>query len=1019
MTKSNDITTRNDKQNIKFKYKLLTLFIPVAIGMLSLTGCGGGGSGSNSSNPNPPSPKAGVTIDNSLPETALVDNNALLGLTVHNDDTKSNAYYSQKQMQFALADAAQTLHIQRINLPESSSMQYKIANAHQQNSCCNTIDGSNCNVTVSDGHACELNIDVSSTKPQLLNDKIDIVTDKQTYSIPVKINYLANDAKYQFPQLAINRQIKIVPGSIVSLSVKNTDQHQAINDLQVHLPSWLVKLAKNMQLTRVNNLASGESQIFSFALDANQTTIDALKANLQALSANQITRQISITAANIKAIYPQISASIAPVNLIDQIDFNKPAEQQIKLMNEANQPIKISTIQSSLPNGVTINTKDSTCQKGGQIKVNSQCELAINAGINAIGQGKIVFTFGLNTYTFSKATAINIGKVAIEPHPTMINIPTTGSEQTKMTVINTGAFAWQPSTQASDYLITADPSAKVAPTGLSIVSSTDADNCLSGNLVSPGKSCSIVFNADNTLKNAIYNFTIKATNNLDKDTTTTLTTTGVHAYIDASYNMYQGVKRVVLANDSDKDVNFTTQPLQLFSIYNGKNANTDKGPWCTSITCSNSCISDVKDQNTYELNSGKSCYLYLHSNAKAPMIKVGDSDSEKLSITTKTDKFAFSLQSKPVLYVGGAFTATDQGKLTINNIAMWDGKSWQPLAQGVDDSVNTIKVAADGNVYIGGKFDYFNAGKVPANLIGQWDGQQWQTLDGGLKDANAKDAQVFAMDFTPNGSLFVGGSFNAANNKQLNNIAQWQSNKWIPLASGLNGPVYTISSLGKLDIADHPQDDDDVLIGGKFVLSSGDHVAQNIATWAQGKFIDFGGDVKVTGGSVKAIISSSKDNQLHAIIGGEFTGINNTADTNYIFSLSSAGIQSMTKDAASLGNVYALAGDHHQDVYVGGDFLNLGGEQLNHIAVIQNEAWHQLGSGVDGQVDVIAPEYFNNTTSLYVGGKFKHAGESSTQGIALWDGESDKWQSVGGSLNGDVNALAYGNIMQINPIVSG
>ncbi|WP_440993225.1 hypothetical protein [Cysteiniphilum litorale] len=1017
MTKSNDITTRNDGQNTKFKYKLLTLVIPAAIGMLNLTGCGGGGAGSNSSNPNPPSPKAGVTIDNSLPETELVRNDALLNLTVHNDDTKSNAYYSQKQAQFALANATQTLHIQRVNLPESSSMQYRIANAHQQNSCCNTIDGSDCNVTVSDGHACELSIDVSSTKPQLLNDKIDIVTDKQTYSIPVKINYLANDSKYQFPQLAINGQVTIVPGSTVSLSVKNTDQHQAINDLQVHLPSWLVKLAKNMQLTRVNNLAPGESQTFSFALDANQATIDALKANLQALNANQTTHQISITAANIKAIYPQISASIDPVNLSDQIYFNKPAEQQIKLMNDANQPIKISTIQSSLPNGVTIDTKDSTCQQGSEIKANSQCELAIDAGADAIRQGKIVFTFGLNAYTFSKATAINIGKVAIEPHPTMIKIPTTGSEQTKMTVINTGAFAWQPSTQASDYLITADPSAKVAPKGLSIVSSKDADNCLSGNLVSPGKSCSIVFNADSTLKNAIYNFTIKAANNLDKDTTTTLTTTGVHAYIDASYNMYQGVKRVVLANDSDKDVNFTTQTLKLFSIYNGKNANTDKGPWCTSITCPNSCVSDAKDQNTYELNAGKSCYLYLHSNAEAPMIKVGNSDSETLSITTKTDKFAFSLQSNPVLYVGGAFTATDQGKQAINNIAMWDGQSWQPLAQGVDNSVNTIKIAADGNVYIGGKFDYFNAGKVPSNLIGQWNGQQWQTLNGGLKGDDAKNAQVFAMDFTPNGSLFVGGSFNEANNKQLNNIAQWQNNTWTALANGLNGPVYTISSLGKLNIADHPQDDD-VLIGGKFVLSSGDHVAQNIATWAQGKFIDFGGDVKVTGGSVKAIISSSKDNQLHAIIGGEFTGINNTANTNYIFSLSSAGIQSMTKDAANLGNVYALAGDHHQDVYVGGNFLNLGGEQLNHIAVIQDEAWHQLGNGVDGQVDVIAPEYFNNTTSLYVGGHFKHAGEIAAQGIALWDGESDKWQSVGGSLNGNVNALAYGNIMQIKSIAA-
>src|SRR5262249_1938716 len=99
-------------------------------------------------------------------------------------------------------------------------------------------------------------------------------------------------------------------------------------------------------------------------------------------------------------------------------------------------------------------------------------------------------------------------------------------------------------------------------------------------------------------------------------------------------------------------------------------------------------------------------------------------------------------------------------------------------------------------------------------------------------------------------------------------------------------------------------------------------------------------------------------------------------------------------------------------VYAGGGFTNVIGPPftfpVNHIAMWDGFNWNALGSGVNvnGNVNVIAV----NGSSVYIGGTFTNASGVTANRIAMWDGDSATWNSLGtGTANGvssTVNAIA-------------
>jgi hypothetical protein len=99
-----------------------------------------------------------------------------------------------------------------------------------------------------------------------------------------------------------------------------------------------------------------------------------------------------------------------------------------------------------------------------------------------------------------------------------------------------------------------------------------------------------------------------------------------------------------------------------------------------------------------------------------------------------------------LLVVGGDFTVA--GDVIANNIAAWDGTTWQPLGSGMDYGVLALTVY-DGELIAGGWFT--TAGGVGTNYIARWNGATWQPLGSGM------NSLVFALTLY-NGELIAGGS---------------------------------------------------------------------------------------------------------------------------------------------------------------------------------------------------------------------------------------------------------------------
>ena len=95
-------------------------------------------------------------------------------------------------------------------------------------------------------------------------------------------------------------------------------------------------------------------------------------------------------------------------------------------------------------------------------------------------------------------------------------------------------------------------------------------------------------------------------------------------------------------------------------------------------------------------------------------------------------------------------------------------------------------------------------------------------------------------------------------------------------------------------------------------------------------------------------------------------------------------------------------------LYVGGSFLNAGGQPANHIARWNGSTWSAVGSGVSPtgsatSVDTLQVFDDGSGPALYAGGTFNKMGGITSNGIARW--RAGSWQAVAGGLVGNVKSL--------------
>ncbi|MEM9188254.1 MAG: hypothetical protein AAGF12_03720 [Myxococcota bacterium] len=311
------------------------------------------------------------------------------------------------------------------------------------------------------------------------------------------------------------------------------------------------------------------------------------------------------------------------------------------------------------------------------------------------------------------------------------------------------------------------------------------------------------------------------------------------------------------------------------------------------------------------------------------------------------------------LFVAGRFIRA--GETVTEDVAVWDGTTWNGLAGGLPkttfgvglENVNVHdSVATDGSIYFTGQFS--RAGNVGALGVARWDGAQWRPLREPNPDfIGGTNGSVFAIASFGGCGLYVGGSFTAAGDSALSNVALLDPGAgWTALGEGLPDTVSTLL------VAERRGPDDDRGVRDTFGGSSDAIV-----------FAGMGSDIGEDLGHLAAWNGSS-----WARVGEGFaTDLDNGAA------------------------VSALAVDDAGNLWAGGLFgETTTGTAVRNIAIYDGTSWAPVGEGLDGAVRAIA---IASDGTVYAGGEM-------TGGVVMWDGTA--WSLVGGGLEagGSVSDLA-------------
>ena len=226
------------------------------------------------------------------------------------------------------------------------------------------------------------------------------------------------------------------------------------------------------------------------------------------------------------------------------------------------------------------------------------------------------------------------------------------------------------------------------------------------------------------------------------------------------------------------------------------------------------------------------------------------------------DMILFDAGDGPDLYVVGGFNTADAlgAAIPVDQIAMWNGVTWQPVGGGLGPvgfggigAQPSVLEVYDGELYAGGflRRDFGS----PGDGLARWDGSTWRDTGGAFLASMGYVGHTYAMEVF-DGKLYVGGFFaTAPGDVAASNIACWDGTSWTDVGGGVDGEVWSL--------AVH---DGELYVGGKFE-NTGAGPAANIARWDGAAWSALGDGVTlVDNGAVLSL--HSHDGSL--FVGGAF-----------------------------------------------------------------------------------------------------------------------------------------------------
>ncbi len=306
------------------------------------------------------------------------------------------------------------------------------------------------------------------------------------------------------------------------------------------------------------------------------------------------------------------------------------------------------------------------------------------------------------------------------------------------------------------------------------------------------------------------------------------------------------------------------------------------------------------------------------------------------------------------LIAGGDFERA--GRRAGERCSMWNGGEWLDLEANFNGRVHTA-TTRPGEIFAGGLFTFFE-GRASRHVAYRSD-NEWLTPGGG--------AAAVVWDLTVwNDQVVATGAFRRAGNRPASRIATWDGSLWTPFGAGLD-------DTGRALQVYH----DDLVIAGDFA-SAGGVDAQRIVLWNGFGYEPLGSGVD---GEVRDFTIYEGD----LIAAG---------------SLTRAGDAAVANCARWNGTDWTAVGDsfdgpvhtvtvHDGRLVAGGEFSVADGKPASHLAVWDGSTWNPFGGGVEPLTPedpsaVYALESWNG--SLYVGGDFIFVGGTPSHHVAAWTG---------------------------------
>ena len=218
-----------------------------------------------------------------------------------------------------------------------------------------------------------------------------------------------------------------------------------------------------------------------------------------------------------------------------------------------------------------------------------------------------------------------------------------------------------------------------------------------------------------------------------------------------------------------------------------------------------------------------------------------------------------------VLYAGGQFSTAGTTS-NVNNIAAWNGSGWTHLDNGMTGSgsvfVGALLSTSNGLV-AGGSFQ--NAGltsSLTTNNIAQWNGTSWNSNFNSL--SNIFNGPIYTLrEF--GGQIYAAGTFNSPHL----NTARWNGSTWSNNGTGIN----LVNNVPYNGVAAQYVYGGNLIVGGHFLNADNLPTTQHIASWNGSSWSAMpGGDLPDTIDAVHDFINYN--NKLYA--GGALTQMGTT-----------------------------------------------------------------------------------------------------------------------------------------------